>query len=168
MKFILNIIVVGIVLTTLVFLYQNYSNDIMSGFSSSDTLFTVYVDTVTMTVTVADSHDERVQGLSGVKDLPDLGGKLLIFDKEQQHGIWMKDMQFSIDVMWFNNDLELIYIEEQISPNSYPNVFAPPEDARFVLEANANLVKALNIQLGDRLILPSSILPTDVKKRLQQ
>lgn len=167
-KIILDIAIFSFIALTIFFVYQGYGQNVRKLFFGDEIVYTVYVDTVALTVTHADTEQEREQGLSGVTKLSELGGKLFTFDNEQRHGIWMKDMNFPIDIMWFNNNLELIHIEEDVDPDTYPAIFVPSSDARFVLEVNAHFVDSLQVQLGDRLTLPSSILPTDVKQNLQQ
>jgi len=168
MKILFDILVAGVVSLTLLFVYQEYRDDIWHLFVNEETNYTVYIDNIVLSVSVADSSQERTAGLSGVSALSELEGKLFIFDEDNRHGIWMKDMELPIDVLWFNSDLELVHIEEAIQPSSYPTVFAPDQDARFVIETNAHLADSLQIQLGDRLTLPSSLLPRDIKQNLQQ
>jgi hypothetical protein len=166
MKILLEIVVVGIVGSTILFVYQEYRNDIWGVFVTEEKNYTAYVGSTALSVSVADSPAEFELGLSGVTSLGDIEGKLFIFPDEQRHGIWMKDMNFSIDVLWFNNDLELVHIEEAVSPSSYPAIFVPREKARFVIETNAYLASSLQMGLGDKLLLPSSLLPSDIQLNL--
>jgi len=135
-------------------------------FVTEEKNYTAYVGSTALSVSVADSPAELELGLSEVASLGEFQGKLFIFPDQQRHGIWMKDMNFAIDVLWFNNDLVLVHIEEAVSPSSYPTIFAPREKARFVIETNAFLASSLQMQLGDRLLLPSSLLPDDIQLNL--
>jgi len=168
MKVFLDILVFGAIGVTAFLIYVFYWDSITSFLFEDTTQYTIYIDEAVLSVTLADSESERKQGLSGVEDLSKFGGKLFIFDDQQRHGIWMKDMLLPIDVMWFNDSLQLIHIEKEIQPDSYPVVFAPKEKARFIIEANAHFVDSLKIQLGDRLSLPPYILPSDIKENLQE
>jgi len=168
MKFLTDILIGSVVVVTLFFVYQTYGGSLKATFFGDENMFTVYIDTVAMTVTVADSESERKQGLSEVVSLEEFEGKLFVFDSAQRHGIWMKNMLLPIDIMWFDNNLELIYFQENVDPSTYPTVFAPTQDARFVIEANAHFIDALHVQIGDRLLLPSTILPADIRNSLQQ
>ncbi len=146
--------------------YQQYGQYITETLFSSENIVTVYVGSTAVSVTVADSESERLKGLSGVKELGEFEGKLFIFDDEQKYGIWMKDMNFPIDIMWFNNEMQMVYMVENVSPDTYPQVFAPPKEARFVLETNAHFIRSLNIQENDILLLPVLIIPKDLKQDL--
>ena len=92
----------------------------------------VYVGQNAFSVTVANTPDERKQGLSGVAGLDAYEGKLFIFDTADTWGIWMKDMNFPIDVLWFDDNRALIYVVNDMQPDSYPKVYTPPTAARYV------------------------------------
>lgn len=151
-----------------VFVYNNYWDDIKAFFDPGEPHFIVHLTDVALNVTVADDSAERIQGLSGVESMGDFEGKLFIFDESDIHGIWMKDMKFPLDILWFNEDLELVHFERNVRPETFPDVFAPDEPARFVLEMNAYFVDSLQLQEGNRLILPPELLPKDIRERLQE
>lgn len=102
----------------------------------------IQVNDQKIAVSIADSNIERIKGLSGIEEQ----SMLFIFEKEDFYGIWMKDMLFSIDIVWINSEKEIIYIERNVSPDTYPEVFTPPVVAKYVLETPVNL---LNLKLGD-------------------
>lgn len=157
-----------IVIGGVVWLTFQYSNNIRSLWSDqSNNTVNIYVDDQAFSVTVADTKEERQRGLSGVSELDDFSGKLFIFPESGRHGIWMKDMNFPLDILWFDNDLRLIHIEKKVQPASYPTIFAPDTAARFVLEVNAGIADTLNVFIGDRLTLPPNIMPQDIAKDLQ-
>lgn len=152
-------VVIGVVaLGTLFFLYQTQGDVVRQWLYSGDTQ-RIYVNQVAFSVTIADTPEERKRGLSGTAPLGQYEGKLFIFDSPAQYGIWMKDMNYAIDVLWFSADRELVYIEENMSPDSYPKVYAPDMNALYVLEIPAHSVRSLNLKLGDQLLLPSAATP---------
>ncbi len=146
--FVVTLVVVG------VYAFSLYSDNIKERFSTKDELYTVHVGLATVTATVADTHSERMKGLSGTDSLPEFGGKLFVFDTNDRHGIWMNDMHYPLDIMWFDDQLELIHIEKNIKPDTYPTVFTPEQNARYVLEVNAYFTDDFNIQIGSKLALP--------------
>ena len=161
-NFFLNLIIVVTMIATFVFLYQSYKDSVIDYFTG-DSKVGILVRDVTFTVSIADTPEERYQGLSGVAELPTLEGKLFIFDTEGQYGFWMKDMVIPLDIIWINNDRKIVHIEEGIRPDSYPAVFSSPTPARFVLEINAHLVSTFNINVGDTVLIPSNKLPRDLR-----
>ena len=107
----------------------------------------------TITLDVADTDIKRIQGLSGVSSMPKKHGMLFIFDKPDYHGIWMKDMNFSLDILWLNEYSEVVYIEKKVSPKTFPNVFKPNSPAKYVIELNSGFVNENHIKIGDKFVL---------------
>lgn len=101
-----------------------------------------------LTVRMLDTDEERIQGLSGRKSLPADEGYLFVFDVADEHGIWMKDMRFPIDILWLDSGLKVVHIEHAVDPETYPEVFRPGKPALFVLEANSGFAKDNNIEVG--------------------
>ena len=168
MKFIVHIIIAAVIGLGAIYLFQEYRDDIYYALFDTPAEYTIFVSTVAMKVTLADESSERKLGLSGTESLGDLEGKLFLFDEARPHGIWMKDMLIPIDIIWINNDLEIIYIEKLVYPDTYPKIFAPDSNARYVLETKALFVDTYKIKVGDRLTLPPGLLPSDVRARLLQ
>lgn len=151
---------------TIIYIYQVYGERVLV-YMFGEQREAIVIDGTTLFVTYADDPDERHQGLSGVKALGTLEGKLFFFAEEGDHGFWMKDMNFPIDILWINNDLEIVHIEENVTPDSYPAVYYPSAPARFVLETNAFFADTYKIEVGEKLSLPAADLPKDLKDRLQ-
>jgi uncharacterized membrane protein (UPF0127 family) len=128
---------------------QDFYNEGVNSFNSK----VLVVGDSPVKVKVADNRADRMKGLSGVKDLKENHGLFFIFEESDTHGIWMKDMNFSIDVIWFNDFGEVVYIVENMSPDSYPKVYKPDSKSKFILELNAGFVKKNNIKIGDSIDL---------------
>lgn len=107
----------------------------------------------TYKVLVADTTEERSRGLSGHTSLANDAGMLFIFDQPGKHCFWMKDMDFTIDILWFDSASKLIHTEKRASPASYPAEFCPPTDAKYVLEVNSGDSEKLGTRSGDELLL---------------
>ena len=100
---------------------------------------------------IADTPDLQHEGLSGRADLPSDSGMLFVMKNPQYVGIWMKDMQFPLDIIWLNADREIVTIERGVSPATYPEVFYPADLSQYVIEMNAGFVEAHGLQAGDAL-----------------
>jgi hypothetical protein len=98
---------------------------------------------------------ERIKGLSGTPFLPDNVVKLFAFGVAGEHSIWMKDMNYPIDIMWTTADGTIVHIEENVAPESFPESFASPEPAWFVIEASAGFVASNSVAIGDDVVLPT-------------
>jgi uncharacterized membrane protein (UPF0127 family) len=102
-------------------------------------------------VDIADTEASRVAGLSGRASLADGHGLLMVFQEDDRSGIWMKDMRFSIDVIWADARGNIITVYPNMDPSSYPQVFYPDAPARYVLEVPAGFIELHNIAVGDTL-----------------
>ncbi len=101
-------------------------------------------------IILADKEDKRILGLSGKDSLEKNQGMLFMFEKEDRHGIWMKDMKFSIDIIWLDSKFQVIDFISDVSPNSYPNVFKPKKNAKYILEVNSGFIKTNGIKIDDQ------------------
>lgn len=115
---------------------------------------TTLIDGNLFTFEVAQNYDERVCGLSNRRKLDDSRGLLFIFEEPDKHGFWMKDMNFAIDILWMNQAGKIVFISDNVSPETYPEVFAPDVPASHVLEINAGQAEKLGLQVGSSLTLP--------------
>ena len=109
----------------------------------------VTLDGVQLYVTIADTPAKQAQGLSGTASLPQDDGMLFVFPVEGKYAFWMKDMNYSLDILWLDSSGRVVYIAPDLSPSTYPNNYAPNTPARFVLEVNAGFVAQHNVQVGD-------------------
>ena len=105
---------------------------------------------------IADTPTKRNTGLSGTTDLKQDEAMLLVFDSADYWGIWMKDMNYPIDVVWLNDQKQVVYIVKNMPPDSYPKQFLPDGPARYVLELPAGTVdrKSIRPQTTVRFELP--------------
>lgn len=121
----------------------------------------IYPVTVTMLIgdtpveaSIADSLPERIKGLSNTPFLPDNVVKLFAFGVPGSHSIWMKDMNYSLDIIWMAESGEIVHIEENVSPETFPQSFSSPIPAWYVVEASAGFVASNTISIGDKVVLP--------------
>lgn len=96
------------------------------------------------TVKEATSAEEKAKGLQGIEELPEDKGMLFYFDPPEDVQFWMKDVDIPLDIVFVNDDEEVIKVQEGI-PNDETFIEAP--DVAYVLEVNANS----GIQVGDEL-----------------
>lgn len=114
---------------------------------------TVVLAGETVRVTIADTEAKREQGLSGRQGLAPHEGMLFIFQKDDRYAFWMKDMLFSIDILWLSADGTVVYIAPSVSPDTYPQAFVSSTPARYVLELPAGYAAAHGVKLGDKVQL---------------
>lgn len=97
---------------------------------------------------LADDEIERELGLSHTSRPARNNGMLFVFDLDGRHGIWMKDMNYELDVIWVNRLGKVVHIEEFLRPESYPTIFRPRENSRYVIEVPTGFVDRADIQVG--------------------
>jgi len=117
--------------------------------SESDSAPSVTIASKSVRVEVAETPSKREQGLSGRHELPPDMGMLFLFDSDGKWGFWMKDMWFPIDIIWISVSGRIVYIVPHATPASYPRVFVPSEDARYVLEVPAGTAESGGWKIGD-------------------
>ena len=102
-------------------------------------------------VKVVDTKEEQELGLSGHPGLEENEGMLFVFGLSEKHGFWMKDMNFAIDMIWIGEDMKIVYIKKNATPESYPEIFIPTQNAKYVLEVVAGFSEKNNVKVGDQL-----------------
>ena len=165
-RVLLQLVIVVVITGLIAYLYATYRYPIERALFGEPADL-IAIDKVRLQVDIVDEPATRRQGLSGRESLGDFEGMLFVFDTADYHGIWMKDMQFPIDIIWIGNDLRVVHVEHNISPETFPAVYTSPEPARFVLETKAYFADTFGIEIGDRLQLVPEQLPPDLRQRLQ-
>ncbi|OGI72922.1 hypothetical protein A3D42_01605 [Candidatus Nomurabacteria bacterium RIFCSPHIGHO2_02_FULL_41_18] len=100
-------------------------------------------------VELARTPEVQARGLSGRESLKENEGMLFVFDNLGRHGFWMKDMNFPIDIIWISEDKKVVYIKKDAKPHSYPEIFAPDEDALYALEVVFGFSDKYGLKEGD-------------------
>lgn len=117
----------------------------------------ILVGSTTYTVSIADTESRREQGLSGTKLLLPHTGMLFVFDAPGKYGFWMKDMNYPLDIVWANVNSDgigtIVYIEENVKPETYPKTFTNVNIANAVIEVTAGEIAKQNIKVGDTVYL---------------
>ncbi len=97
-------------------------------------------------VEIADSSEERQIGLMNRERLGDDGGMWFVFDEEDKHSFWMKNVRFPIDIIWIDARYKVVDIKRGAkSCIGDCEIYSPAKDARYVLEVNINS----SINVGD-------------------
>ena len=101
---------------------------------------------------VSDTEAQRSQGLSNIETMLPNEGMIFIFDSPAKYGFWMKDMQFSLDLLYLYGN-NIVAVREDLSPKTYPQTFAPSYTASKVIELNAGEVMKNGVNIGDQIKL---------------
>lgn len=110
----------------------------------------------TIYVQAANTPESQQQGLSGKSCIAKNEGMLFHFDTPNYYQFWMKDMKFSIDIIWLDTQNQVVTVIPGVEPSTYPETFTNRVPAVNVIELTAGQAPALNIKVGDQV---SVVLP---------
>lgn len=92
----------------------------------------------------------REKGLSDREDLSTDRGMLFVFEGPQTACLWMKDMNFAVDMVWLNEQKTIVQIAENIRPETYPETFCA-NDTRYVIELASGVADQAGLRVGQHL-----------------
>ena len=103
--------------------------------------------TIPLTVEIADTDEERMQGLQGRTSLDKNAGMLFIFETVNKPQFWMKDTPIPLDMIFISDGGVIMGIHENAIPNSLTPIPAP-SPILAVLEIAGGTAKSLGISKG--------------------
>lgn len=104
----------------------------------------------TLDLEIADDDYQTQTGLMYRSSMEDNQAMLFIFEKEQPRSFYMKNTEFSIDIIFINKDKEIVNIHKSAKP--YDKTSLPSEGPiLYVLEINAGLSEQWNLEKGDKI-----------------
>ena len=123
---------------------------------------TIMIDDKILEVQIADTEPRHVRGLMFQNELPFDQGMLFVFDKPGPKSMWMLNMQFPLDIIWFDEDGNVVSISKDVPPCMTPaEIMACESDgatsgnAKYALEVTAGFVDKFKIDKNSKLELIS-------------
>jgi uncharacterized membrane protein (UPF0127 family) len=108
----------------------------------------VTVNGVKLVADIADNNNLRSKGLSVKDTLNETEGMLFVFSTAREHSFWMNGMKFPIDIIWINEDHEVVHIEHSLEvciPDEHCPTYKPDRDSLYVLETVAGFAQKYNV-----------------------
>ena len=112
--------------------------------TNSDFLMgSVQLDEKILQVYIADTDPRRMRGLMFETEnfLDNDKGMLFVFDEPGNRSMWMKNMQFHLDIIWFDENGNVVSIEKNVPPCITPvevmsckSVGVSADNTQYVLE----------------------------------
>lgn len=107
-------------------------------------------------VEIADSFEEQTRGLMFVREMPRDRGMLFVYPAAQPQAFWMKNCYIPLDILFFDGDARFInaHYDVPVCRGDPCPSYSSAAPARYVLELNAGVGRALGLKRGDPLTLP--------------
>jgi uncharacterized membrane protein (UPF0127 family) len=105
-------------------------------------------------VELSKTEEELKRGLMFRKELSLDSGMLFVFDKEKIYPFWMKNTLIPLDIIWLNEEKEIVFISKNTPPcleNNCKSIL-PDKESKYVLEINGGVSDKINLEIGDKLI----------------
>ena len=119
---------------------------------------TIKVDEKFLEVQIADTEPRRVRGLMFQDTLPYDQGMLFVFDEPGQKSMWMLNMQFHLDLIWFDENGNVVEIKTNVPPCKTPlEVMAcdservEANNAKYILAVTSGFVEKFDIDDTSKL-----------------
>ena len=104
-----------------------------------------------MTAFVADTQRRMTVGLMFRDSIKPNECMLFIFHDEGQHPIWMRNMRFPIDIVWYDSRGRVVSFVESAKPSRGLDLssYHSKGPSRYVVEFNAGFVKKNKVKIND-------------------
>jgi uncharacterized membrane protein (UPF0127 family) len=95
------------------------------------------------------TEQEQIKGLSGTRTLPADRGMIFPYANDQERCFWMKGMNYSLDIIWVNARKQVVSVQKNLSPATYPRTFCA--QGQYIIELNAGVADKSGISKGQTL-----------------
>ena len=119
---------------------------------------TIKLDEKFLEVQIADTEPRKVRGLMFQDILPYDQGMLFVFDEPGERSMWMLNMQFNLDIIWFDQNGNVVEILKDVLPcKTQLEVMSCTSDgisannAKYVLEVTSGFVDKFDIDTNSKL-----------------
>ena len=105
-------------------------------------------------VEIAETSEQRAQGLMFRRQMAGDAGMLFLFGGSKERAMWMKNTFIPLDMLFIDEAGEIVRIEQRTVPQSLRAIVSG-QPVSAVLELNAGTTSRLGINPGDRVIHPA-------------
>ena len=115
----------------------------------------IRIDHARFHVEIAETTQERQQGLMFRTHLPDSHGMLFIQPEAAPAAFWMKNTYIPLDLLYFDSAGRLLEVQAGVPPCTTPScpLYVSNGPVKYVLELNAGSARRLGLQPGAQLHL---------------
>jgi uncharacterized protein len=101
-------------------------------------------------IEIASNDSSRMMGLMFRKSMEDTKGMLFIFPQSDMHSFWMKNTIMSLDIIFVNEDKEIVKIHKNTKPYSTESL-PSGKPAIYVVEVIAGFTEKYGVKEGDKI-----------------
>lgn len=122
---------------------------------------TVKIDDKIITVEIADTAAERQRWLTFRQDkLPQDTALLIKYDHPDLYEIWMLNIEYNLDLVWFDQDGNAVYLKEDVPPcqnvvETVSCTYKPTSNSLYVLASSAGFIDTNSIAKGSKMTIIS-------------
>ncbi|WP_306131633.1 DUF192 domain-containing protein [Roseivivax marinus] len=109
---------------------------------------------VAFRVDVADTVEERAQGLMFVEEMPRFAGMLFVYDRPQPVAFWMKNTLIPLDMVFADARGVVQRVHAEAVPGDLTGI-PGGDDIQYVLEINGGMAETLGIAPGAQMQHPA-------------
>lgn len=116
------------------------------------TLFKTSTDStkITIDIEIADNDYEIQTGLMYRNSMENNQGMLFVFDDVRERSFYMKNTQFSLDLIFISDTKTIVSFQKNAKPFDESSL-SSNAPAKYVLEVNSSLVDTWNLTIGDSM-----------------
>lgn len=101
-------------------------------------------------VEIAETNLQKFKGLSSRENLKHDTGMLFVYKDYNKPGFCMRDMNFSIDIIWIK-DNKVVGFNQNLPLDNCEKAYFPPAEINYVLEVNSGFAAENSIKMGDEV-----------------
>ena len=118
-------------------------------------MVTATIGSTTFRLHAPATEAQRQRGLAAFDRLADDEGMLFRGLKPGVQSFWMKDMKFDIDILWVDEQNQIVHIVQAVSKNSYPQTVQNPSNkpSSYVVELVADACLKYSIVPGQTVTI---------------
>ncbi len=109
-------------------------------------------------IEIADTEYETQTGLMYRKSMADNRAMLFVFPDVAMHSFYMKNTEFSIDIIFIDEDLKVASFTDRAKPFDETGI-SSVVPIQYVLEINAGLREKWQLQVGDSIVYNRGTIP---------
>lgn len=114
---------------------------------------------ITVGVLVANTPERRSRGMMYWSGLPPQSGMIFIWEptRARSGGFWNQNVPVNLHVAWLGHDGEILEFSTLLAEDD--TIKRPGQEYFFVLEMPQGRFEELGIRVGDRVLIPETLLP---------